>query len=181
MMKHVSDLAQSLFRVVVGMLFACHGAATMFGVLGGPMDGGPIPPAGQFPSWWAALIQLAGGALVTIGLGTRVFALVCSGSMAYAYFTVHEPKGLLPILNGGEPAALFSWAFFLIAVVGGGRWAVDRLLFTRRKQELVPEEHDDKPSFTLPQPPGDLPPSDPNWGPRPADTTQPVRHFAARS
>lgn len=157
MMKHVSDMAQSLFRVVVGLLFACHGAATLFGVLGGPNDGAPIPAIGEFPSWWAAVIQLAGGGLVAIGLGTRVFALLCSGSMAYAYFTVHAPKGLFPILNDGEPAALFCWAFFLIAVAGGGRWAIDTL-FTR-KREYEPEDTDDEPAFHLP-------PSEPDWGPR---------------
>ncbi|MCG8916602.1 DoxX family protein [Actinokineospora sp. PR83] len=121
------ELALSLFRCVVGLLFACHGAATLFGVLGGP-HGGRTPDLAQWPSWWAAVIQLLGGALVLLGMATRAAAAVCSGSMAYAYFTAHQPHGLLPIENGGEPAALFCWAFLLIAVLGPGRWALSELL-----------------------------------------------------
>ncbi|MGZ3145290.1 DoxX family protein [Lentzea chajnantorensis] len=121
------QLALSLFRFVVGLLFACHGAATLFGVLGGP-HGGRTPGFAHWPTWWAAVIQLVGGALVLLGLVTRAAAVVCSGSMAYAYFTAHQPHGLFPIENGGEPAALFSWAFLLLAVLGPGRWALSELL-----------------------------------------------------
>lgn len=130
-MEYARGAVLSLFRVVVGLLFACHGAATLFGVLGGPMDGAPIPAVGAWPSWWAAVIELAGGLLVVIGLGTRIAALLCSGAMAFAYFTVHQPKGVLPILNGGEPAVLFCWAFLAIAVVGAGPWALDARLSRR--------------------------------------------------
>jgi putative oxidoreductase len=47
--------------------------------------------------------------------------------MAYAYFTVHQPLALLPIPNGGEPAALFAWIFLLIGVLGPGALALDAL------------------------------------------------------
>lgn len=144
-MEHLRGATLSLFRVVVGLLFACHGAATLFGVLGGPNDGAPIPAVGAWPSWWAAMIQLIGGALVLIGLGTRPAALLCSGSMAFAYFTVHQPKGLLPIINDGEPAVMFCWAFLLIAVCGAGPWALDRLFVRqgpRRERRAEPPEPD---------------------------------------
>jgi putative oxidoreductase len=112
----------ALFRIVVGLLFACHGAATLFGVLGG--GHGPSPAIGQWPGWWAALIQLVGGTLVMLGVATRPAAVICSGSMAYAYFVHHQPDGLLPLQNGGEQAALFCWAFLLVAALGPGRWAL---------------------------------------------------------
>ncbi|WP_411074966.1 DoxX family protein [Streptomyces sp. cmx-4-7] len=114
-----------LFRIVLGLLFACHGAATLFGVLGG--GHGQPPGLGQWPGWWAAAIQLVGGTLVLLGLATTPAALLCSGSMAYAYFTRHQPEGLFPLENGGEPAALFCWAFLLIAALGPGRWALGEL------------------------------------------------------
>jgi putative oxidoreductase len=120
---------QSLVRIVVGFLFACHGTASLFGVLGGAVGthGGTVP-FGAWPGWWAAAIQLVGGVLVAFGLFTRPAALICSGSMAYAYFTVHQPTGLLPIENNGEPSALFAWIFLLLAVFGPGPWALERLL-----------------------------------------------------
>lgn len=119
-------LVLTVFRIVVGLLFACHGAASLFGVLGGT-KGGSIP-LGQWPGWWAALIQLVGGALVLLGIGTRTAALLCSGSMAYAYFTVHQERALLPLQNGGEPSVMFCWAFLTIAVLGSGPYSLDRLL-----------------------------------------------------
>ncbi|MFG2163552.1 DoxX family protein [Micromonospora chersina] len=117
----------SLFRMVTGLLFLCHGAASLFGVLGGnPMTGKAVP-VGEWPGWWAALIQFVCGALVLVGLFTRPAALLASGSMAYAYFVVHQPDGALPLRNGGEPAALFCWSFLLVAVLGPGTWALDAL------------------------------------------------------
>ncbi|MET8624381.1 DoxX family protein [Kitasatospora sp. NPDC004669] len=124
-------LVLTAFRIVVGLLFACHGAASLFGVLGGAKGGGTVP-LGQWPGWWAALIQLLGGALVSLGIGTRSAALLCSGSMAYAYFTVHQEHALLPLQNGGEPSVMFCWAFLSIAALGSGPYALDRLLTTRR-------------------------------------------------
>jgi putative oxidoreductase len=129
----------SFFRIAVGLLFTCHGAASIFGVLGGAFGGGTIA-AGTWPGWYAALIQLVGGALVTAGLLTRPAALLCSGSMAYAYFTVHQKEALFPIQNGGEAAAMFSLAFLLVAVLGAGPLALDALL--GRRQEEASEERD---------------------------------------
>jgi putative oxidoreductase len=116
---------QSIFRIVVGLLFACHGLASLFGVLGGASGthGGTVA-FGTWPGWWAAVIELVGGVLVALGIGTRIAALICSGSMAFAYFTVHIKHGLLPIVNSGEPAALYSWIFVLIAAIGPGPWAL---------------------------------------------------------
>ncbi|MGV9771465.1 DoxX family protein [Streptosporangium sp. NPDC003464] len=134
----------SLFRAVIGLLFACHGAASLFGVLGGP-NGGRPPEFGAWPGWWAAVIEFGGGSLVLLGLATRVAALLCSGTMAYAYFVVHQPKGLFPIVNGGEPAALFAWSFLMLAVLGGGPWSLDALTAQRRNRAAgraaaLPEE-----------------------------------------
>ncbi|WP_405064001.1 DoxX family protein [Kribbella sp. NBC_01505] len=118
-----------VFRIVVGFLFACHGAASIFGVLGSKQVEAFI-----WPSWWAALIQMVGGALVAIGLGTRYAALLSSGSMAFAYFTVHQVDALLPVQNGGEKAALFCFAFLLIAVLGNGAWALERSAPVQQRQ-----------------------------------------------
>ncbi|MER6733711.1 DoxX family protein [Streptomyces puniciscabiei] len=121
-----------LFRIVVGLLFAVHGAASLFGVLGGAAgtQGGTIP-AGTWPGWYAAVIQLVAGGLVLLGLGTRGAALIASGSMAYAYFDVHQQAALWPIQNGGELSVLFCWAFFLLVFSGSGAFGLDRLVARR--------------------------------------------------
>ncbi|MFB7085811.1 DoxX family protein [Streptomyces sp. NPDC056296] len=126
--------ALGLFRIVVGLLFACHGAASLFGVLGGASGSGGTIETGTWPGWYAAVIQLVGGGLVMLGLGTRAAAVVSSGSMAYAYFKVHQPGALWPMENGGEASAMFCWAFLLLAFTGSGAFGLDRL-FTRRTSE----------------------------------------------
>ncbi|MEY9864052.1 putative oxidoreductase [Catenulispora sp. GAS73] len=128
--RSLSPIVLSLYRIVIGFLMACHGASTLTEF--------PVKPAGHTlsPTTWpggvAAALQLVFGVLVMIGLGTRLSAVVLSGTMAYAYFSVHQKHALLPMANGGEPAALFSWSFLAIAFVGAGPLAIDALLARSR-------------------------------------------------
>ncbi|MGA4848622.1 DoxX family protein [Streptomyces sp. G5(2025)] len=136
--------ALGLFRIVIGLLFACHGAASLFGVLGGAGGDGSTISAGTWPGWYAAVIQLVGGGLVLLGLGTRAAAFLSSGSMAYAYFKVHQPEALWPMENGGEASAIFCWAMLLLVFTGSGAFGLDRLFAARGTSE------DDKTSKRAP-------------------------------
>ncbi|WP_369217505.1 DoxX family protein [Streptomyces flavofungini] len=127
--------AIGLFRIVIGLLFACHGAASLFGVLGGAAGSGGTIDAGTWPGWYAAVIQLVGGGLVLLGLGTRAAAFIASGSMAYAYFKVHQPEALWPMENGGEASAIFCWAMLLFVFTGSGAFGLDRLFAARGASE----------------------------------------------
>jgi putative oxidoreductase len=122
----------SLFRIVVGLLFLCHGLASVFGLLGGNRGSGQAIEPGTWPSWYAGVIQLICGALVLVGLATRPAAILASGSMAYAYFVVHQPQALMPIQNGGVTPALYAWSFLAIAALGAGPWSLDALITRRR-------------------------------------------------
>jgi putative oxidoreductase len=110
-----------LFRIVIGFLFALHGTVKLFAW---PISQGGTAPVGSWPYWWAGVIELAVGVLVLLGLFTRIAALIGSGEMAFAYFTEHQPKGLLPIENGGELAVLYCFSLFLITFAGTGAFAV---------------------------------------------------------
>jgi putative oxidoreductase len=109
----------ALTRIVFGLLFTFHGMQKLFGFFGGAPASMPAPML-----YTAGGIELVGGALVCVGFQTRWAAFFCSGMMAVAYFMVHQPKGLLPIQNHGEMAALYCWAFLLIAARGDGIWSV---------------------------------------------------------
>ncbi|WP_043193683.1 DoxX family protein [Streptomyces sp. NRRL F-2664] len=143
-LDHARPYALGLFRIVTGLLFASHGAASLFGVLGGAPGGGTVA-TGTWPGWYAAAIQLVAGALVLLGLGTRPAAFLASGSMAYAYFTVHQPEALWPLQNGGEASAMFCWAFLLLVFTGPGALALDSLFASRptaspgRRDDTRPE------------------------------------------
>ena len=107
-----------LMRIVLGLLFSCHGAQKLFGVLGGqPMHQGMMLLAG--------IIEFTGGLLMAIGLFTRVAAFIASGEMASAYFMVHAKMGFWPIINKGELAVAYCFVFLYIAAHGAGAFSLD--------------------------------------------------------
>ena len=121
------EITYTLMRVVVGALFACHGAQKIFGVLGGQVvSGNALHVLG-------AWIEIVGGLLVMLGLGAGFAAFVASGEMAVGYFMAHAPKGFWPIVNKGELAVLYCFVFLYIASRGSGRFGLDRLLWRARK------------------------------------------------
>jgi putative oxidoreductase len=108
------------FRIMVGFLFLWHGMQKLFGFPGEVPAGAP-----PFILWTAGPIELGCGLLVMLGLFTRPAAFVASGLMAFAYWLGHGTRALLPILNQGELAALYCFAFLFIAARGPGVWSVD--------------------------------------------------------
>ena len=111
----------AILRIVVGLLFLEHGLQKFFGFpVPFPMPG-PLPPMVMA----AGAIELIAGALVTIGLFTRLAAFIASGEMAVAYFIGHFPKGFWPVENMGEGAILYCFIFLYIAAAGPGAWSIE--------------------------------------------------------
>jgi putative oxidoreductase len=121
----------SAFRIIFGLLYTIHGSQKLFGwPVAAP---GPIS-VGDFPLWWAGLIEFVLGILITVGFFTRIAAFIASGEMAFAYFYQHWPPlsggggqtaSFWPIANGGELAILFCFGFLLLATAGAGVASVD--------------------------------------------------------
>lgn len=109
-----------LLRLIVGLLFACHGADKIFGMFGGKIAAAPLMRIG---GW----IELGCGILIALGLFTRIAAFLASGMMAVAYFMAHAKGGFFPIVNHGEAAVLYCWLFLFIFFHGPGRWSIDAL------------------------------------------------------
>ncbi|MBS4730223.1 DoxX family protein [Mycobacterium sp. SM1] len=112
--------AVAVFRVVFGALFACHGLSKLVG-----WPATHAVPVGQWPLYYAGWIELVTGALVVIGLFTRIAAGIACGEMAVAYFIRHLPLGLVPITNKGELALLYCFAFLLLVFLGAGAYGLD--------------------------------------------------------
>ena len=113
------------FRILTGLLFMQHGLSKVFGILS---DRPEMLPA---MLWTAGLIELLGGAFVAVGFQTRLAAFLSSGLMAAAYFMAHAPNGFFPMLNKGEIAILYCWAFLVIATHGPGRASIDAMINSR--------------------------------------------------
>jgi len=113
----------ALLRTVGGFLFLWHGSQKLFGFPGEVPAGAPA-----FILYTAGPIEFLGGLLVMLGLFTRPAAFLCSGLMAFAYWMAHGHKALLPIQNGGEPAALYCFLFLFIAARGAGDFSIDETM-----------------------------------------------------
>ncbi|MHC4045314.1 MULTISPECIES: DoxX family protein [unclassified Bradyrhizobium] len=117
----------SLFRFVTGLLLFQYGIAKIFKFPVLPYFAN-IPPL----IWTAGALELVLGALLMLGLFTRLTAFILSGEMAFAYFMGHMLKGetpvFLPLLNGGTAAILFCFACLYLAAAGGGSVSVDALM-----------------------------------------------------
>ena len=113
---------QAALRIMTGLLFMEHGTGKL-------LQFPALPGVDQMPAlmlYGTGLLELVGGALIVIGLFTRPVAFVLAGFMAVAYFMAHAPSGFFPVLNHGELAIMYCFAFLFLAVAGPGRWAVDK-------------------------------------------------------
>ena len=124
--------ALAVLRIVTAYLFMAHGTAKLFGMPYQKMFDGlqVISLVGL-----AGILEVFGGLLILIGLFTRPVAFVLCGFMAVAYFMAHGSQGnvLLPLLNGGELAALYCFVFLYFVFSGPGAWSVDAAIRGRAR------------------------------------------------
>ena len=125
LLAKLEEPSYAALRIIAGAMFMFHGLQKVFGWL----TTRPTPDVGS-QIWIGGVIELVGGVLIAVGLGTRIAALLSSGTMAVAYFQFHH-KGefadwrWLPAVNHGELAALYCFVLLLIATRGAGRWSFD--------------------------------------------------------
>ena len=132
-MERAQQIAFFLLRVVAGLLFLQAGGMKIFDWFGGiPLEFGGHPALWS-QTWIGGVLEFYGGLAILLGLCTRPVAFILSGEMAVAYFQFHQPGGLWPIQNHGEPAVLLCFIFLFFAASGGGDWSLDRCMRRLRK------------------------------------------------
>jgi putative oxidoreductase len=129
------DLALLVLRLVVGALFVGHGAQKLFGIWGGH---GIAGTAGFFESIGlrpgrvhapaAGAAELAGGALLMLGLLTPLGSTLVIAVMVAAVLTVHLPNGIWATANGYELNVVYAATAFALAGAGPGAWSLDHAL-----------------------------------------------------
>src|SRR5918992_4263354 len=129
--------AASLLRFSLGAMFIAHslllkhftytlpGTVQFFESLG-------LPAALAYATFWA---ELAGGVLLVVGLGSRWVSLALLPVLAGALW-VHAGNGwVFSAPNGGWEYPLFLTVASLVqALLGDGRYALSRILNTRKLQ-----------------------------------------------
>jgi putative oxidoreductase len=128
------DTALLLARLLFGLGLAGHSVQKLFGWFRGPGIAGAAAifetlgfRPGRFFATASALTELAGAALIVLGLlgpvGPALMVLImlvaCAAVAANGYFAIH---------NGCEPAALYGMGGVLLAFTGPGRYSLDQLL-----------------------------------------------------
>jgi len=117
-----SEWIYAVTRIVIGLMFAAHGAQKLFGGPGGP------PMTGNGMMMAAGTIEFLCGLMIALGVWAGWAAFIASGEMAVAYFTAHAPNAVSPLANKGELAVAYCFIFLFIAAKGSGKLSLDAIL-----------------------------------------------------
>ncbi|GAA2941640.1 DoxX family protein [Microbacterium luteolum] len=124
-----------VLRVVVGAIFAAHGAQKIFeytlpGTIGSFAGMGiPLP---EIAAPVVAFVELVGGILLIAGFFTRPVGILLAIDMAVALVAVHLPAGLWVGEGGYEFVAVLGVAALALAFTGAGKFSLDRALLRGR-------------------------------------------------
>ena len=128
----IGHFMHNALRIWAGLFFWINGVQKLFGVLG-------REEAVEFGTRMgtAGLLEFFGGFLILMGLFTRPVALILALEMVLAYYWVHLPRSVWPIMNGGERPLLFMAIFVFLAANGPGAFSLDGLIRAWRREKTV--------------------------------------------
>lgn len=113
--KH-HDAFYVFVRVVIGLMFFAHG-----------IDKFASKATGLFMV--AGVVEVLVGAALVLGLFSRLAGVGGAITMIVALLTVHLPKGLNPMVNGGEMAIVYLLVFLIVIVHGNSCCSLEKKLF----------------------------------------------------
>ena len=144
MFRRISSTTASwapvMLRLALAAIFIAHGAQKVFGSFSGPgltnWLNVPVPFSFMRPGWlWmgaAAFAELVGGALLLLGLLTRIGAFLIACVMLVA-IGAHRQGGFFGPTGYEYPLALLAMCLALL-ISGGGMLSIDRNLSSGRRR-----------------------------------------------
>jgi putative oxidoreductase len=130
-----ATLGLTVLRVVLGATFLLHGwqKVTEWTIAGTQASFAQMGvPAAELAAPVAAVVELVGGLMLLLGLGTRVAAALLALTMLGALVLVHLPAGFFAADGGVELVLLLAAASVLFALAGAGRWSLDHVVAAKR-------------------------------------------------
>jgi putative oxidoreductase len=128
------DWGRLVLRVVLGLIFAVHGAQKVF-VFGLDGTAGFMAKVGVPLPMVAAIVvmavELVGGLALILGLGTRVAAALIAIDMVVAMLLVSLKRSFI---GGYELELMLLAAAASLALLGGGALSLDRLFWPREDE-----------------------------------------------
>jgi putative oxidoreductase len=139
LMSTGNDVALTILRVVLGVVFFAHGSQKMLGWFGGFGFHGTVGAFTQMgmPAALAILIictEFFGGLGLIFGLLTRIAAFGIAGLMIGAIFMVHLQNGFFMNWMGTQKGEGFEYHLLVLAMAaalllrGAGAFSLDRVL-----------------------------------------------------
>lgn len=129
------DTALLVVRVVTGLTMFMHGWQKLtgpgFGGVGDMFAGMDVPLA-AVSGPLTMLVELIGGVLLVLGLGTRVVGAAFAVVMLGALFIVHLSAGFYAADGGYELVLLLAAVSAALCVSGPGAWSLDAVIAGRR-------------------------------------------------
>ncbi len=119
----LNNIGLAFFRICVSAFMLTHGYGKFQNLISGDIQFGNPIGIGEAPSLFLAVIgEFVCPILIIIGFKTRWAAIPSAITMAVAAFIAHaeDPFGTK------EKALLFLVAFITIALVGPGKFSIDR-------------------------------------------------------
>jgi putative oxidoreductase len=127
------DVGLLVARVIVGIVFAVHGAQKLFGAFGGPGLSAVVGMMGPL-GYLVTIGEFFGGLGLIVGFLSRFSAASLIVIMLGAIGMVHAKHGFFMNWSGQQPGEGFEYhllaigILFPILVAGPGRFAIGRYL-----------------------------------------------------
>lgn len=122
------DFSLLVVRVLVGVIFAAHGAQKLFGIWGGESALDKLVDNLGFIGYLVAIGEFLGGLGLIAGFLCRFSAASLTVIMIGAIALVHGPKGFFLSDGGFEYNLALIGLLVPILLVGPGRFAIGRFL-----------------------------------------------------
>lgn len=130
-MNNFNAAGIAIVRVVLGVIMLAHGIQkfAVYTVAGfeGVLGEIGVPLAGLL-SYVVPTVEVAAGALLILGLFTRIAGVLTLGVGLAALFTMHIGNGLFVDEGGYELVLLIAASGAGLALIGGGRFSLDAVV-----------------------------------------------------
>jgi|SRR5215469_14301367 len=128
-LERLKPLALLLLRLALAVIFIYHGYPKLFGNVHQAIEGFQSNGFPAYFAYVAGIVEVFGGALLVLGLFTRVAGLLLAGEMLIAVLKVHLPQGPITHVKNYEFPMVLAAAAFAVAALGAGLISLDHAIY----------------------------------------------------
>lgn len=136
-LKKLQPLTLLLLRCGLALVFIYHGYPKLFGGTARFIESFQTLGLPAYLVYVAGAIELFGGVALALGLLTPLAGLLLFLDMGAAIWKYNLNEGIYAVTEYELPLVL-GLASLVIAVTGGGPLSLDRLIFRRKRDPLMP-------------------------------------------